>query len=100
MSTARRISMTEQEIEALCERAASRVLKKMGCPDPDQDPAGAAVWAADVQTGVNAVKAARESITKWLGRGILFIVAAATAWLTMRTAGAFDGNWFSHQPKQ
>lgn len=100
MTTRRSVTLTETELEALCERAAGRVLMKLGCPDPDTDPAGAARWSADAQMGIQAVTAARENVAKWLGRALLFVLAVGTAWLSMRAAGVVDSNWLNHSPKQ
>ena len=87
--------ITAEELEALAERAAetaaTEVLRKLGCPDPEADPAGAVQWAADVQAGVGAVRMAREGVAgavrdvgKWVWRGVMFVLTVGAAVLILR----------------
>jgi hypothetical protein len=96
--------MTDTELEALAERAAStavsQVLMKLGCPDPDTDPAGATRWYADAQMGIRAVTTAREKVTKWVGNTLLFILAVGTTWLSLKTVSIIDPSWYSNFLKQ
>ncbi len=87
--------ITDAELEAVAERAAkaaaTEVLRKLGCPDGEQDPAGAVQWAADVQAGVGAVRMAREGVAgavkdmgRWVWRGVMFLLTLGAAVLILR----------------
>lgn len=87
--------ITDAELEAVAERAAkaaaTEVLRKLGCPDGETDPAGAIQWAADVQAGVGAVRMAREGVAgaikdvgKWLWRAFMFAATLGAAVILLR----------------
>ena len=87
--------ITDAELEAVAEKAAARaateVLRKLGCPDGETDPAGAIQWAADVQAGVGAVRMAREGVAggirelgKWFFRAFMAAATVGAAFLILR----------------
>lgn len=87
--------ITDAELEQVAEKAAraaaTEVLRKLGCPDGEADPAGAIQWAADVQAGVGAVRMAREGMAgavrdvgRWIWRALLFAATVGAAVLILR----------------